>query len=188
MTLHSSRKSKASLVAVVAAVVAAATALAACGGGDAGSSAASSSAAPVPSADPNAIKPSLVGMHIEGAEGGAWASAPFGALRIWDNGTGWSQIELEPGVFKWDNLDGVVENATSKGMTDILMVLGTTPEWNAKEVGKDDYPQPGAASAPKDRQYSTTPRKSVFLNMLVCSGFGCYNNTRIRQCITANGQ
>ena len=150
MTLNNARKSKASLVAVVAAVVAATTALAACGGGDSGSSAASSSAAPVPSADPNAIKPSLVGMHIEGAEGGAWASAPFGALRIWDNGTGWSQIELEPGVFKWDNLDGVVENATSKGMTDILMVLGTTPEWNAKEVGKDDYPQPGAASAPKD--------------------------------------
>ena len=35
-------------------------------------------------------------------------------------------------------------------MTDVLMVLGTTPEWNAKKVSPDDYPQPGAASAPKD--------------------------------------
>ncbi|MCX6431842.1 MAG: cellulase family glycosylhydrolase [Actinobacteria bacterium] len=93
---------------------------------------------------------SLVGMHIEGAEAGAWASAPFGALRLWDNGTAWSQIELEPGVYKWDNLEGILENAQAKGMTDILMVLGTTPEWNAKKIGPDDYPQPGAASAPKD--------------------------------------
>ncbi len=81
-------------------------------------------------------------------EGGAWASAPFGALRLWDNGTGWSQIELEKGEFKWDNLEGALENATSKGMTDILYVLGTTPEWAAQEVNDEDYPQPGAASAP----------------------------------------
>ncbi|MDP1876041.1 MAG: endo-1,4-beta-xylanase [Actinomycetota bacterium] len=98
----------------------------------------------------NAVPATLVGMHIEGAEAGAWASAPFGALRLWDNGTAWSQIELEPGVYKWDNLEGILENAESKGMTDILMVLGTTPEWNAKVVNPDDYPQPGAASAPKD--------------------------------------
>lgn len=89
-------------------------------------------------------------MHVEGAEAGAWPSAPFGALRLWDNGTAWSQIELEPGVFKWDNLEGILENAESKGMKDVLMVLGTTPEWNAKVVGPDDYPQPGAASAPEN--------------------------------------
>ena len=87
-------------------------------------------------------------MHIEGVEGGAWASAPFGALRLWDNGTAWSQIELAKGQFKWDNLEGALENAESKGMTDILYVLGTTPEWAAQEVNENDYPQPGAASAP----------------------------------------
>ena len=125
--------------------------LAACGGG--GDTATEITPAPTTSApevtvDPNAIRPSLIGMHIEGVEGGAWASAPFGALRLWDNGTGWSQIELEKGEFKWDNLEGALENATSKGMTDVLYVLGTTPEWAAQEVNEDDYPQPGAASAP----------------------------------------
>ena len=89
-------------------------------------------------------------MHVQGEEAGLWPSAPFGALRLWDNGTAWSQIELEPGVYKWDNLEGALENASSKGMTDVLMVLGTTPEWNATEVNETDYPQPGAASAPKD--------------------------------------
>ena len=101
--------------------------------------------------DPNAVKPSLVGLHIEGVEATAWAAVPFGALRLWDNGTAWSQIELEKGVFKWDNLDGAIANANSKGMTDILMVLGTTPEWAASEKTDPDTvypPYPGANTAP----------------------------------------
>lgn len=101
--------------------------------------------------DPNAVQPSLVGLHIEGAEGGAWASAPFGALRLWDNGTAWSQIELAKGEFKWDNLDGIVETSESRGLTDILYVMGTTPDWaaaNPKKLNAGDYPQSGAAEAP----------------------------------------
>ncbi|MFM8530172.1 MAG: GH39 family glycosyl hydrolase, partial [Ilumatobacteraceae bacterium] len=144
-------RNRSSLVAAAALVAASALALAACssGGGEAApsGSSASGSAAPVPA---NGVPASLVGMHVEGAEGGVWPSAPFGALRLWDNGTGWSQIELEPGVFKWDNLEGALENAESKGMSDILYVLGTTPEWAASKVNESDYPQPGAASAPKD--------------------------------------
>ena len=101
-------------------------------------------------ADPNGVPAAIVGMHIEGVEGGAWASAPFGALRLWDNGTAWSQIELAKGEFKWDNIEGSLENAEAKGMTDIMLVLGTTPEWAAKEINDTDYPQPGAASAPKN--------------------------------------
>ena len=104
----------------------------------------------MPVEDPDAVKRSLIGLHIEGVEGGAWASAPFGALRLWDNGTGWSQIELAKGEFKWDNLEGALENAASKGMTDVVYVLGTTPAWAAQEVNESDYPQPGAASAPAD--------------------------------------
>ena len=139
------------LATIVAALAAVSMVAAGCSSGGS-EPVASSSAAPSGSSVPEAggVPASLVGMHVEGAEGGAWPSAPFGALRLWDNGTAWSQIELEPGVYKWDNLEGILENAQSKGMTDILMVLGTTPEWNAKKVGPDDYPQPGAASAPKD--------------------------------------
>ena len=102
------------------------------------------------------IPASLVGMQVEGVEVEAWPSAPYGALRLWDNGTAWSQIELAKGEFKWDNLEGALATAESKGMTDILMVLGTTPEWAAKKgavkKGQADYPQPGAASAPANLQ------------------------------------
>ena len=94
----SRRRSSAAVAAIAAA---AALTLAACGGGS-GEPASSDSTAPETPApevteDPNAIPRSVVGMHIEGVEGGAWASAPFGALRLWDNGTGWSQIELAKG-------------------------------------------------------------------------------------------
>lgn len=140
-------------VALVGSVV-----LAACGGGgeeastptDGGASATETAVEPI--TDPNAVQRTLVGMHIEGVEGGAWASAPFGALRLWDNGTAWSQIETAKGTFNWKNLDDALANADSRGMTDILYVLGTTPEWAAADVSPDDYPQPGAASPPKNMQ------------------------------------
>ena len=150
------RRKPSSIRPTVGVLAAAGLLLAACGGtvdsiGE--STPEDTTPSPVETIDPNAVQPALVGMHIEGVEGGAaWASAPFGALRLWDNGTGWSQIETAKGEFKWDNLEGALTNATSKGMTDILYVLGTTPEWAAKEVNPDDYPQPGAASAPANME------------------------------------
>jgi len=139
------------LIKAAVALAAASMVMTACSSGSSAPSTPSVSVNPSSTAiSATGVQPSLVGMHVEGVEAGAWPSAPFGALRLWDNGTAWSQIELEPGVYKWDNLEGALENAQAKGMNDVLMVLGTTPEWNAKKISPDDYPQPGAASAPKD--------------------------------------
>ena len=136
------------LVIAAASISVLALGLSACGSTP--TEAPASAAATTPSVP--GIPASLVGMQVEGVEVEAWPSAPFGALRLWDNGTAWSQIELAKGEFKWDNLDGALANAESKGMTDVLMVLGTTPEWAVKKgdvkKGQDHYPQPGAASAP----------------------------------------
>jgi polysaccharide biosynthesis protein PslG len=138
------------LVLVSTLFTASALALTACGGA---ANPTPTSAAPsvAPSIAADAVQPTLVGMHIEGVEAEAWASAPFGALRLWDNGTAWSQIELEKGKYKWDNLEGALNNAEAKGMKDIMMVLGTTPEWAARDITDSVYPPyPGANSAPKD--------------------------------------
>jgi len=140
------------LVVLGTALAAGALLLAGCSSGSSSdsSTAAAGGSPAATAADPNGVKPGLVGMHVEGEEVEAWPSAPFGALRLWDNGTAWSQIETSPGVYKWDNLEGALANASSKGMKDILLVLGTTPAWNAKTKGPNDYPQADAASAPKD--------------------------------------
>ena len=138
------------LISAAAVIAAATLTLSACGGSSSsGEATASPSASETTAA--NAVPAALIGMQVEGVEGESWPSAPFGALRLWDNGTAWSQIELKKGEFKWDNLDHAVANAEAKGMTDILQVLGTTPTWAASKVSEGEYPPiPGAASAPKD--------------------------------------
>lgn len=113
------------------------------------------SASPSPSAsatpEGTSIPATVTGLHVAGVQDGAWpdANVPFGALRLWDNGTAWSTVEPEPGTYNWSLLDGAVANAEKRGMTDILLVLGSTPTWNAKRIAPGDYPVPGAASAPK---------------------------------------
>ena len=137
------------LTVAVALIAASAIALSGCSSSDEPAPSPSGTVAPT---GPT-IQGTAIGMQVEGVEVEAWPSAPFGALRLWDNGTAWSQIELEKGEFKWDNLDGALANASSKGMSDVLMVLGTTPEWAAKKVTEPVYPPtPGANSAPADMQ------------------------------------
>lgn len=141
------------LTLAVAGVAAFALTLSACGsgGGDTSSGEDSTDAGTEVVVEEDGVPANLIGLHIEGVEVEAWSAAPFGALRLWDNGTAWSQVETEKGVFKWDNLDGAIANANSKGMTDILMVLGTTPEWAASEKTDPDSvypPYPGANTVP----------------------------------------
>jgi hypothetical protein len=141
------------LTLAAAGIAALALTLSACGSDGGGSTSPDGTAgeSAVETVEANGVPASLIGLHIEGVEAEAWAAPPFGALRLWDNGTAWSQIELEKGVFKWDNLDGAIANANSKGMTDILMVLGTTPEWAASEKTDPDTVYPpyvGANTVP----------------------------------------
>ena len=113
----------------------------------------SPSASPTqPAADAVPIPAAISGLHISGIQEGDWpdANVPFGSVRLWDSGTSWSQIETAPGQYQWDLLDQSVANAEEHGVDDILLVLGSTPAWNAKRVVVGDYPAPGAASAPKD--------------------------------------
>ena len=112
----------------------------------------SESATPTPTVDPVSIPATISGLHISGIQDGDWPddNVPFGSVRLWDSGTSWSQIETAPGQYQWDLLDNAVDNAEEHGVDDILLVLGSTPAWNAKRVVVGDYPAPGAASAPKD--------------------------------------
>ncbi|MBI1351893.1 MAG: hypothetical protein GC156_12330 [Actinomycetales bacterium] len=108
----------------------------------------------LPSGPPVDISSTITGMHVSGVQDGTWpdANVPFGTLRLWDSGTSWSQVEAVKGTYNWTLLDSAVANAEKHGVKDILLVLGSTPTWNAKRVKSGDYPMPGAASPPKDLQ------------------------------------
>ncbi len=120
----------------------------------------SASASPTvePTPEPSAAGPTTtvaattVGMHVAGVQDGAWPdrNVPFGALRLWDSGTAWSQVESTKGTYNWTLLDRAVKNAEAHKVKNVLLVLGSTPTWNARKVKPTDYPVPGAASAPKD--------------------------------------
>jgi len=97
------------------------------------------------------VPSSITGLHVAGVQDGAWPddNVPFGALRLWDAGTNWSQVEAVKGVYNWKALDTALKVADSNGITDVLLVLGSTPTWNASRTRPGDYPVPGAASPPK---------------------------------------
>ncbi len=117
------------------------------------SASASASVTPSPSGSYVGVKvpATITGLHVSGVQEGAWpdSNVPFGTLRLWDAGTNWSQVEAVKGQYNWKALDTALKTAETHGVKDVLLVLGSTPTWNASRIKPGDYPVPGAASAPK---------------------------------------
>lgn len=81
------------------------------------------------------VPTSLFGMHDHGLSDGPVADGVrFGAVRIWDNGVRWDQVNPEEGVYNWDLLDSVVANSRAAGAQQVMYVLGYTPNWAAKTI------------------------------------------------------
>ncbi len=64
------------------------------------------------------------GLHDKSMQ--AYAGVPFGALRLWDSGVTWRDIETSPGVYDWQRLDTLVTAAQAHGV-EVTLVLGQTP-------------------------------------------------------------
>jgi len=94
------------------------------------------------------IDDSLFGLHVKDAQLGVWPNIEFGSIRLWDNGTAWTNIETSQGVFDWTNLDNAVTIANQKGMSDILMVLSGTPAWATNQRNPLALPAPDASGVP----------------------------------------
>jgi hypothetical protein len=109
-------------------------ALAACTGGSADESAPQPKATKTPAAPPppGALGPEFFGMHDADPVGESWPQAPVGALRVWDSGVVWSQVETAPGSYDFTRLDSIVETARSH-KAEVLIVLGQTPEFHASK-------------------------------------------------------
>ena len=73
-------------------------------------------------------------------------------MRIWDARTAWLNIEPAQGQWDFSRLDAFVAKAQAHGTKHILLTLGGTPTWAAKQVRPTDAAWLGAGSAspPKD--------------------------------------
>jgi hypothetical protein len=91
------------------------------------------------------VKGSFFGMTAHTPE--TWPSQKVGALRLWDSGVTWRQIELQRGVFDFSRLDAQITAARRHGARP-LVVLGQTPRFHAKAPNATGYYGPGASSMP----------------------------------------
>ncbi|GAB3899416.1 hypothetical protein GCM10029964_085320 [Kibdelosporangium lantanae] len=79
---------------------------------------------------------------------GAMPGFRVGTVRLWDDGTRWSEIQAQRGEFDWSVLDRLVGGAERAGLP-VLFVFGGTPRWAAPSGPAGPYPD-GSSSAPPD--------------------------------------
>jgi hypothetical protein len=96
-------------------------------------------AAPVPS--------TLFGVTINSSTG-LMPTFRVGAVRLWDDGTRWSEIQAQRDEFDWSVLDRQVNGAANLGLP-ALFVFGGTPRWASPHGPPGPYPD-GSTPAPPD--------------------------------------
>ena len=104
-------------------------------------------AAPVAQAD-TFVDGRDFGLHVPKIANGVVPSVTYGAVRLWDAGVSWGQVEQRRGQYWWVGLDRAVQAANAQN-AQILYVLGSTPTWAASHKSQGTYPNRGAASNPR---------------------------------------
>ena len=61
-------------------------------------------------------------------DGTPWPELPVHAIRLWDAGTKWGDLNPSPTTFAWSNLDAQVNIARANG-SDLLYTFGGVPPW-----------------------------------------------------------
>jgi hypothetical protein len=79
-----------------------------------------------------------------------WPSVPISALRLWDSGVQWADINTAPGVYDFRALDAWLAMASAHHV-EVLYTFGKTPAWASSQPsdGTCGY-YPGACDPPKD--------------------------------------
>lgn len=65
-----------------------------------------------------------------------WPTGQVGAIRMWNTATRWAELEPQRGQWKFDRLDFYISEAR-RNSSDVLMTLGSTPQWASAQP---DYP------------------------------------------------
>ena len=101
------------------------------------------------------------GQHIPAIANGERPNANVGAVRLWDSGVAWGQVQQKKNLFWWNGLDAAIAAANAQGMS-ITYVLGSTPTWAQNNPKKGRYPYGGTGSAnPKMKDWKTWVRAVV---------------------------
>ncbi len=92
------------------------------------------------------------GMHTVKSQ--PWPTIPFGSLRLWDTDTRWQQMNPASGVFDFSTLDAYLALAHAHAVSDVVLVLGGTPNWISSDPSNTvcDYSSiaTGSCAPPSD--------------------------------------
>ena len=94
----------------------------------------------------------LFGMHVPTIANGTDPGVTYGSVRLWDSGVTWGQVQQKKNLYWWNGLDAAIANANSQNVS-TLYVLGGTPTWAATNKKQGTYPNKGAASVPKMKDW-----------------------------------
>jgi len=119
-------------------------------------------AVPGYSSDGFSVSKAFFGMHIHRADAGAtWPTVPFGGIRTWDTGVTWGYIQPKRGEWRYTKPDALVDLALQNGV-DVLLNLGTTPDWaSARPTEKCAYGLGCAAEPTNMRDWENYVRAVV---------------------------
>jgi hypothetical protein len=91
-------------------------------------------------------------MHVPTIATGTDPGVTYGSVRLWDSGVTWGQVQQKKNLYWWNGLDSAIANANEQKVS-TLYVLGGTPTWAASNVKQGTYPNKGAASVPKMKDW-----------------------------------
>ncbi len=94
----------------------------------------------------------LFGVHYHSISG-APVNFRVGAIRLWDTGVSWADLQPTPGEINWAPLDAAVANAEAGGAREIQYAFGHTPVWAAKYKNVPGPIGDGTSSVPEDLDY-----------------------------------
>jgi hypothetical protein len=107
------------------------------------------------------VGPEFFGLHVSSIGAGSTPSIGLSAVRLWDSGVRWDQVETKQGKYNWAALDRAVSAAEASGAKEILYVLGSTPRWAASKTTGQELYGPGTTSFPKKAKYYLDYAKAV---------------------------
>jgi hypothetical protein len=114
------------------------------------------------------IKQSFFGADFNGSKvwpptDGQNQLATLSALRLWDDGIKWGQLNTANGVYNWTGLDNWLNRASSANM-DVLYTFGDTPQFATAATAPAGCLQPGpySCAAPIDLNSDGTGTDAYF--------------------------
>lgn len=114
------------------------------------------------------VPPQYFGMHYVNWQ--PWLTIPVGSLRLWDTDTRWQQMNPASGRYDFSTLDAYLALAHAHAVSDVVLVLGGTPNWISSDPANAtcDYASvaPGSCAPPADLNSDGTGTDQVWRSFI----------------------